>query len=671
MTRVAVEVEPPALSPGVPEAALHPAIASASPTPIVPTAHPLLDGISSSLSWRLFSTTVEAARPPGMGPRSSLLAGQVVASYRSDVSKHPRWDNADVRVLTRVTVSLAIVLAGITALPAWRSTPWVTTYGATSPIAMVAQFAAGAGLIAAAFLWAVDRPTERTGLLLALAGMAWFMPVWIGWHSGPASIRTVAMLVQPVFLPLVCHVVVSICGGGKRLRVGITLLYLLAATLTFALLLVTDPLTDPGCWNNCTDNVLLLTSRPWFARLLAGTWTAVSAAAGLTLAAGSLWRLRMATRTARRVMWLVTLSASVLGISLTAHGIALAATPPENPNDLLYAAIFQLEAWSVVALAAGAASGVLRARWARRALRNLTKELGAAPKPGSLAPALARATGDPTLEVAYWLPDSHRFVNGFGEEVLVRARDGRRAIAQIVRDGEPIAVINCDPALVDPSGLVQAIGPAARVAIDNERLQAELLDQLAELKSSQIRIVQTGDLERRRLERNLHDAAQQAVLTLSFDIRLAMAAAGTSGGRDLHRLMHRAVTAVQDAVDELRQLAHGIYPAVLTEFGLKPALASLADTAPIPVEIGAVASGRLPPLVERTAYLATADVIDQAVSAGTEERTIAANAADRDLVVEIRGTDVCPTTPISDRVGALGGQIVRTSGIVRVRIPCG
>ena len=575
------------------------------------------------------------------------------------------------RVLTRVTVSLAIVLAGITALPAWRSIPWVTSYGATSPIAMVAQFAAGVGLIAAGLLWAVDRPTERTGLLLALAGTAWFMPVWTGWHNGPAGVRTAAMLIQPVFLPLVCHVVVSICGGGKRLRVALTLLYVLAATLTFALLLVTDPLTDAGCWNNCTENVLLVTSQPWLARMLAGTWTGVSVAAGLTLVGGSLWRLRTATRTARRLLWLVIVPASVLGVSLAAHGIALAATPPESPNDPLYAAIFQLEAWSVAALAAGAASSVLRARLARRALRNLTKELGAAPTPGSLAPVLARATGDPTLEVAYWLPASHRFVNGLGEEVLVPAADSRRAITQIVRDGEPIAVIDHDPALVDPGGLVQAIGPAARVAIDNERLQAELLDQLAELKSSQIRIVETSDVERRRLERNLHDAAQQAVLTLSFDIRLAIAAAGTSGGRDLHQLMQRAMTAVQDAIDQLRQLAHGIYPAVLTEFGLKPALASLADTAPIPVEIGTIASARLPPLVERTAYLAAADVIDQAVSVGTDELTIAANAADGNLVVEIRGTDVCPTTPISDRVGALGGQIVRTSGIVRVRIPCG
>jgi signal transduction histidine kinase len=556
-------------------------------------------------------------------------------------------------------------------MPAWRSIPWVTTYGATSSIAMVAQFAAGIGLIAAALLWAVDRPADRTGLLLALAGMAWFMPVWVGWHDGPAGLRTAAMFLQPLFLPLVCHVVVSICGGRKRVRVAINLLYLVAAALTFALLLVTDPLTDPGCWNNCTDNVLLVTSQPSIARMLASAWTAVSVAAGLTLAAGSLWHLRTASRTARRLTWLVTVPASVLGVAVAAHGVAIAAGPTENATDPLYVAIFQLEAWSVVALAAGAASGVLRARWARRAALNLAEQLGAAPKPGSLAPVLARTTGDPTLEVAYWLPESHRFVNGFGNEVTVPSRDGRRAVVQILREQELIAVINHDPAVVDPSGLVQAIGPAARVAIDNERLQAELLAQLAELKSSQLRIVQTSDSERRRLERNLHDAAQQAVLTLSYDIRLAMAAARKTGPPDLNQLLQRAFAAVQHAMDELRQLAHGIYPAVLTEFGLRPALASLADTAPIRVAIGSVASTRLPMLIERTAYLAAADLIDQAVNAGTDELMIAAAEAGGDLVVEILGTDVAPTTALSDRVGALGGQIIRTSEGLRVAIPCG
>jgi signal transduction histidine kinase len=219
--------------------------------------------------------------------------------------------------------------------------------------------------------------------------------------------------------------------------------------------------------------------------------------------------------------------------------------------------------------------------------------------------------------------------------------------------------------------LVQAIGPAAIVAIDNERLQAELLAQLAELRSSQVRIVQTGDAERRRLERNLHDAAQQRVLALSYGVGLALTAARKSARRDVPELLQRAMRTVQSTVDELRQLAHGIYPAVLTESGLRPALLSLADLSSVRVEIGTVESARLPAIVERTAYLAAADIIHQAGSAGVDELTIAAVRAGDDLVVEIRPADVTPTSSLSDRLGALGGKTLQTEEALRVEIPCG
>ena len=238
-------------------------------------------------------------------------------------------------------------------------------------------------------------------------------------------------------------------------------------------------------------------------------------------------------------------------------------------------------------------------------------------------------------------------------------RHSRRAIAQIVRNGEPIAAINHDPALVEPSGSVQAIGPAARVAIDNERLQAELLDQLAALQSSQVRIVQTSDAERRLLERNLHDAAQQAVLELSYDIRLAMAAAHGQEAPTAS-IVGASMTGVQYAVESCsKSLRH-----------LSRCATDWVSSRPLPAlaiqhrsgSRSAVSERTATAVVERTAYLAAADVIDQAVSAGADALTIAAEAADGDLVVEIRGTDVRPTTPMTDRVGALGGQIIRTSG---------
>ena len=172
-------------------------------------------------------------------------------------------------------------------------------------------------------------------------------------------------------------------------------------------------------------------------------------------------------------------------------------------------------------------------------------------------------------------------------------------------------------------------------------------------------------------ERNLHDAAQQAVLALSYDVRLALAAARKSGRRDLDQLLQRATTAVQDTVDELRQLAHGIYPAVLTDHGLRPAFASLAASAPVRVEIGDVVGARLPPLVERTAYLAAADVINQAASAGTDELTIAAETSGSNLVVEIRAP-----TSLRQRHCRIAWELwadrsFELQRFSRVEIPCG
>ena len=574
------------------------------------------------------------------------------------------------RLATRAATSGAVVFAVVSALIIRQSIPWVTTYAAASTAAMLAQLAAGGALIAAGAIWTLERPTDRLGVLAPLTGMAWFAPAWVGWQGGPGSVRTVAMLVEPALLPLACDLVASICGARVRLRTALGMLYVLAGGLGATRLLVTDPLVDPNCWNNCTANVLLISSQPWLARLLFGAWVAVSIVAGVVLAFGAARHLATASPTARRLRWPVLLPASLLGCSIAAHGIAVVAYPPENPADPRFMAIFQVQAWSLAALAVGVANGVFRARRSKRAAANLAVHLGAVPELGTLGRVLARATADPSLDVLYWLPESARFVDGSGRAADAPVSGTTRAVAQILRQGELIAAISHDPAVVDPGGLVQAIGPAARLAIDNERLQAELLAQLEDLRTSQVRIVQAGDSERRRLERNLHDAAQQAVLALSYDIRVASAAARRSGHPELPDLLDQATAEVQEAIEDLRLLAHGIYPAVLTESGLGPALNALADTTPIRVEVGKVTATRGPRLVERTAYLAAADVIDEAARLGRDELAVGAVRMRGQLVVEIHGADLVPTTALADRVGALGGRIIERPAVLRVEIPC-
>jgi len=154
--------------------------------------------------------------------------------------------------------------------------------------------------------------------------------------------------------------------------------------------------------------------------------------------------------------------------------------------------------------------------------------------------------------------------------------------------------------------------------VENERLQAELVAQLGELRASRARIVETAGAERRRLERNLHDGAQQHLLALSYDIRLARAGAAADGDTAAQMTLATAIEETQGALQELRELAHGIYPAVLAEAGLAPALATLADTAPLPVQILRAGDRRYPAPVEAAAYFAVAEAIGDAARRGAD-----------------------------------------------------
>src|SRR5205814_748166 len=163
----------------------------------------------------------------------------------------------------------------------------------------------------------------------------------------------------------------------------------------------------------------------------------------------------------------------------------------------------------------GAVSGVLVTRRARGVVGNLVVELGRA-GPGGVRAALARAIGDPTLELALWVPPKNGWVDEEGNQVELPTGDGR-AVTLV---GEKLAAIIHDPVLLDQPSLLEATGSAARFALENERLQAELRAQLAELRESRTRIVWAGDKERRRLERDLHDGAQQRLLGLGMALQL-------------------------------------------------------------------------------------------------------------------------------------------------------
>ena len=481
------------------------------------------------------------------------------------------------------------------------------------------------------------------------------------------------MVVEPFFLAFVVHLVLASPGGrlrSRRRRVAVGAVYAGATVVSVGRALFRDPFLDPWCWSNCRDNAFLVSARPDVARALDGTWILFSLAAGLLLAALAIRQLAAATSTARRTMAPILVPGFLLGAAIGAHALALLHQRLESPRDPVFSSLFQVRAWAAAGLAVGVVLVAMRAWRARTTLARLAADLGEAPAPGSLGLALARATGDPSLKVVYPLAGSERYVDASGTAVNLPAVGITRAVTPIVRNGREVALVVHDAATVDPVQLRMHIGAAARLAVENERLQAEVLAQLQDLRASRARVVEAGDAERRRLERNLHDGAQQRVLALSYDLRLARAGADAAGAPELTALLTSAEEAAQGAIDELRELAHGIYPAILTEAGIGPALWTLADAAPLPVEFGELPEDRFAEAVERTAFVVASEAIDAAGRRGSTHVAVRVFRHDDRLILEAEGAGPGPFVHLADRVGALGGRFTADASLMRAELPC-
>jgi signal transduction histidine kinase len=576
--------------------------------------------------------------------------------------------------LVRLAAGPVALTFGLGALAVAQGPGRFTTYAGRSGLAATLTVAAGVALVGAGLVTSFNRSAGPLGDLAVLAGVVWFAPVWVGWDKGPSLVRSLGMLAAAFLFPLLLHLLLAYPSGrlqGTAARTLVLGAYLAAALVALGQAFFRDPFFDPNCWTNCTDNVFLLRSLPRLARGIGVTdrwFTAAAAAALVTVYA---WRLLRNSGPARRALLPVTLPALLLAATVIAHAIVLQRRPLEDPSDPAFNAIFVIGCVAMLLLAAGLVWATVRTRVQRRAVARIATSLGQAPPPGSLQAALAKAIGDPDLEIAYWLPAAQRHVDANGQPVAQPVAGPGRAATTLVRDGRPIAVVAHTPALPD---LERELGAAVRLALENERLQAEVLAQLEDLRASRVRIVETGDAERRRLERDLHDGAQQRLLALSYDIRLARASAQADGDNQTGLLLTQATDHAQAALDELRELAHGIYPAILTEAGLTAALTSLADTAPLPVEILATTEGRYPAAVETAAYLLVAEALDDAAGRGASHATVSVVHDGGRLLVTVQDDGTGRTSSIvqlADRVGALDGRLAVEPTRLRAELPCG
>ena len=326
---------------------------------------------------------------------------------------------------------------------------------------------------------------------------------------------------------------------------------------------------------------------------------------------------------------------------------------------------------------------MLRARLARSSLGDLFLELRGRPAPDELAGALARALGDPSLTLAYWLPKYESYADLEGRPVrLPQETDGTRATTLIDVDGRHVAALLHDPSLREEHELLDAVSAAAGIALENARLQAELRARLDELRASRVRILEAAQAERRRLERNLHDGAQQRLVALSLE--LGLLETQFAGDAQSRQQLAQAREELARSLQELRELARGIHPAVVTGHGLAVALETLTARAPLPVRLTVDLDERLPEGHEVAAYyLVSESLANVAKHAQATAVTVEVAYADARLVVEIvddgkggANTDTgSGLRGLADRVEALDGRLRVWSAHgggtrVRAEIPC-
>jgi signal transduction histidine kinase len=513
------------------------------------------------------------------------------------------------------------------------------------------------------------RPDSRFGPLMIAAGYTAFLAN-LAWANSelPATIGQVFDLV-----PLVLYLQVFLSYPNGRLetrpeRALVLTGYLLAMGLQLVSMALGG--VDP-------DNLIAVTSAPGLVDVITHIQLSALSAVALTgVAVLAFKRYRDGRPTRRMTALLVDSFALVLVM------IAL----------LMLAGQFQWDSFETIRRATfvtiGLAPlafliGLLTSRLARSDIGDLLVQLRSEPAPEQLRDALAGALRDPSLSLAFWLPEFGVWADVNGKEMRLPGPGSGRSATPIERDSQPVAALIHDPSLDDEPELLDAVSAAAGIALENARLQAELRARLDELQESRARVLSAEQDERRRLERNLHDGAQQRLISLSLDLKRLERRLGDDP--DAQAEIDQARSEIATSLEELRTIARGLHPAVVSGHGLQVALDTLAAKATIPVALSTNLQGRLDEAIEVAAYYVVSESL---ANVGKHAQASAASVSvgrdDGSLVVEVTddgigGADAEQGTGLrglADRVEARGGRLrvwtPRGGGTrVRAEIPCG
>jgi signal transduction histidine kinase len=304
---------------------------------------------------------------------------------------------------------------------------------------------------------------------------------------------------------------------------------------------------------------------------------------------------------------------------------------------------------------------LLRGRWAEAVVADLVVDLGERTDTLTLGDELGRALGDRSLVLGYWLPEEGLYVDDAGHAVELPQPGASRVVTPISDGGERLAVLVHDPAVLEDAALVDAVASAARIAVSNARLQAEVRARVIELAASRRRIVEAADAQRRQLERELRKGAELQLARAETLLVGAYDAADERTEKQLAEIEGE----LRRARAELRDFAQGVHPSALTEGGLRAALPELATRAGIRVELE-ISVGTVPPAVEAALYFVCAEALANAAKHSEATRmTLSVSQSDGQLLVALADDGVGGADPtkgtglrgLADRVEALGGHL--------------
>jgi signal transduction histidine kinase len=555
-------------------------------------------------------------------------------------------------------------------------------FGGSHPL----QFLSGLSFLWVGLYALWKRPRNVVGLLLFIYGVLWFLPFWLTW--APPAVDASLTVVAYAAPALLVHLALVFPNGHIDTAFGRWTVYL-AYAWSFAISFATEAANGRAVWESMGFDCDEIYCRPTLgfwqsveASSVTGTIASIGNLALLTitvLAFAQRWRRSTPVqRRELRPVWIPLVLIVGTSLAMTIAGLlGASAAAMSTLGDLR--SLVQIVGPVIIVF------GLLRAGSAASGVSDFVRDIRSTPNRADLQSALARALEDPTLTI--------RFADGspgWGIEPLETAPDpadrdagrGQSTVAWVPdSEGTIVAAIVHDAGL-DPSAVAGAVAVVS-IAIENDALHGEVLAQLAEVEASRARIVEAADAERRRVERNLHDGAQQRLLTLAMALRAARRQVDPSD--EAANALEEASDQLRLAIDELRELARGIHPAILTDSGIGPAVRALADRSPVAVTSLDLTCDRFPTAIESTVYFVVAEALANVTKhAEASSVTIVVRSAGDSIEVEVADDGVGGASSergsglrgLADRVAAAGGTFdidSPTGGGTRVsaRIPRG